>query len=209
MNRTSVIKVAIVDDHSVVRMGFKYMLSFAKDISLVGEAAGGENIVELYESAKPDVVLLDVRMPGVDGIAALDALLTAHDDAKVVMLTTSDTEEDIYSAVNRGAKGYILKETNPPDLLEAIRKVARGESCLSPEAEEIYRLRSAEKGLTQREREILQYISKGMSNEEIGRLLGISPNTVKAHIKNIFMTLGVNDRAEAVATGIHRGLIVG
>lgn len=201
------IKVAIIDDHSVVRMGFKYMLAFAKDMKLVGEATGGEDAAKFVADTRPDVVLLDVRMPGVGGIAALTEILAADPQMKVLMLTTSDTEEDVYRAISKGAKGYILKETEPNVLLDAIRTVAAGGTCVPEAIQRIYDARVSEKGLTARERETLLYVSKGFSNEEIAKQLGISANTVKAHVASILATLGAGDRAEAVAIGIQRGLI--
>lgn len=201
------IKVAIIDDHSVVRMGFKYMLAFAKDMKLVGEATGGEGAAKFVAECRPDVVLLDVRMPDVDGIAALSEILSSAPQTKVIMLTTSDTEEDVYRALSLGAKGYILKETEPNVLLDSIRAVASGGMCVPDAIRRIYEARASEKGLTAREREILLYISKGFSNDEIGKQLGISANTVKAHVASILSTLGAGDRAESVAIGIQRGLI--
>ena len=201
------IKVAIIDDHSVVRMGFKYMLAFAKDMKLVGEATGGEGAAKFVAECRPDVVLLDVRMPDVDGIAALSEILSSAPQTKVIMLTTSDTEEDVYRAISLGAKGYILKETEPNVLLDSIRAVASGGMCVPDAIRRIYEARASEKGLTAREREILLYISKGFSNDEIGKQLGISANTVKAHVASILSTLGAGDRAESVAIGIQRGLI--
>ena len=201
------IKVAIIDDHSVVRMGFKYMLAFAKDMKLVGEATGGEGAAKFVADCRPDVVLLDVRMPGVDGIAALSEILDAAPQTKVMMLTTSDTEEDVYRAISLGAKGYILKETEPNTLLDAIRTVANGGTCVPDAIQRIYDVRVSEKSLTAREREILRYVAKGFSNDEIGKQLGISANTVKAHVASIIATLGAGDRAESVAIGIQRGLI--
>ena len=201
------IKVAIIDDHSVVRMGFKYMLAFAKDMKLVGEATGGEGAAKFVAECRPDVVLLDVRMPGVDGIAALAEILASAPQTNVIMLTTSDTEEDVYRAISLGAKGYILKETEPNMLLDSIRAVASGGMCVPDAIRRIYEARASEKSLTAREREILRYISKGFSNDEIGKQLGISANTVKAHVASILSTLGAGDRAESVAIGIQRGLI--
>ena len=201
------IKVAIIDDHSVVRMGFKYMLAFAKDMKLVGEATGGEGAAKFVAECRPDVVLLDVRMPDVDGIAALSEILSSAPQTKVIMLTTSDTEEDVYRALSLGAKGYILKETEPNVLLDSIRAVASGGMCVPDAIRRIYEARASEKSLTAREREILRYISKGFSNDEIGKQLGISANTVKAHVASILSTLGAGDRAESVAIGIQRGLI--
>lgn len=201
------IKVCIIDDHSVVRMGFKYMLSYAPDIVCTGEASGGENAASFVRDCHADVTLLDVRMPGVDGIAALEAILADNPAAKVIMLSTSDAEEDVYRAVSMGAKGYLLKETDPNRLLDSIRTVASGGTCLPDELRRVYEMRASERGITVREREILKYVAKGFSNEDIARTLGLSTNTVKAHIKSILFNLNVSDRAEAVAEGIHRGLI--
>ncbi|MGN0854159.1 MAG: response regulator [Kiritimatiellia bacterium] len=201
------IRVCVIDDHSVVRMGFKYMLSFAPDMMCVGEATGGENAAAFVRACGAEVVLLDVRMPGTDGLAALDEILTDNPAAKVVMLTTSDTEEDIYRAVTMGAKGYVLKETDPQALLASIRTVAAGGTAISPEIRKIYDIRASERGLTAREREVLGYVAKGLSNDEIARLMDVSFNTVKSHLKSILLNLGVADRAEAVAQGIRRGLI--
>lgn len=183
------------------------MLAFAKDMKLVGEATGGEGAAKFVAECRPDVVLLDVRMPDVDGIAALSEILSSAPQTKVIMLTTSDTEEDVYRALSQGAKGYILKETEPNVLLDSIRAVANGGMCVPDAIRRIYEARASEKGLTAREREILLYISKGFSNDEIGKQLGISANTVKAHVASILSTLGAGDRAESVAIGIQRGLI--
>ena len=166
---------------------------------------GGKTVAVLGCGA--DVTLLDVRMPGVDGIAALDEILSDIPDAKVIMLSTSDAEEDIFRAVTMGAKGYLLKESDPNRLLDAIRTVAAGGSCLPEELRRVYEARAAERGLTSRESEILRYIAKGYSNEEIADMVHLSLNTVKTHVKSILSNLNVSDRAEAVAEGIHRGII--
>lgn len=207
MSGAKAIKVCIIDDHSVVRMGFKYMISYADDIDCVGESAGGEDAAAFVRGCKADVTLLDVRMPGVDGLTALQAILAENPEAKVIMLSTSDAEEDVYRAVSLGAKGYLLKESDPNRLLEAIRTVAKGGTCLNDELRRVYEMRASERGITAREREILHYVAKGFSNEDIALTLGLSLNTVKAHVKSILFHLNVSDRAEAVAEGIHRGLI--
>lgn len=207
MKTKPVVKVCIIDDHSVVRMGLKYMISYVDDVTCVGEAAGGEGAAAFVRKCGADVVLLDVRMPGVDGITALREILDDNPEAKVIMLSTSDAEEDIYRAVSMGAKGYLLKESDPNRLLEAIRTVADGGVCLPEELRRIYEMRAAERGITSREREILAYVAKGFSNEDIAKTLGLSLNTVKAHLKSILANLNVSDRAEAVAEGIHRGVI--
>ena len=207
MRAPKAIKVCIIDDHSVVRMGFKYMISFVDDIVCVGEASGGEGAAAFVRGCGADVTLLDVRMPGVDGIEALGEILADDPAAKVIMLSTSDAEEDIYRAVSMGAKGYLLKEGDPGPILKAIRAVADGGTCLTEDLRRIYDLRSSERGISEREREVLQYVARGFTNEGIAKALDISLNTVKAHVKSILVHMNVNDRAEAVAEGIHRGLI--
>lgn len=201
------IKVCIIDDHSVVRMGFKYMISYSPDVVCVGEAAGGEGAAAFVRGCGADVTLLDVRMPGVDGLAALAEILADNPAAKVIMLSTSDAEEDIYRAVSMGAQGYLLKESDPNQLLAAIRAVAAGGTCLPDELRRVYEARASERGLTPRESEILRYIAKGYSNEEIADMVGLSLNTVKTHVKSILSNLNASDRAAAVAEGIHRGII--
>ena len=180
----SPVKVCIIDDHSVVRMGLKYMMSYIDDVECVGEASGGEGAAAF------------VRGCGAD-----------KPEAKVIMLSTADAEEDIFRAVTMGAKGYLLKESDPNRLLDAIRTVAAGGSCLPEELRRVYEARAAERGLTSRESEILRYIAKGYSNEEIADMVHLSLNTVKTHVKSILSNLNVSDRAEAVAEGIHRGII--
>ena len=170
------IKVCIIDDHSVVRMGLKYMLSYIDDVECVGEASGGEGAAAFVRGCGADITL-------------------------------PDAEEDIYRAVTMGAKGYLLKESDPNRLLEAIRTVAAGGTCLPEELKRVYDARAAERGLTSRESEILRYIAKGYSNEEIADMVHLSLNTVKTHVKSILANLNVSDRAEAVAEGIHRGII--
>lgn len=201
------IKVCIIDDHGMVRMGLKYMISFISDVECVGDAAGGENAAEFVRSCGADVTLLDVRMPGVDGLAALSDILADNPEAKVIMLSTSNAEEDVFRAVKLGAKGYLLKESDPDHVLKAIRTVASGGVALSENLRKVYELRSAERGLSPRECEVLKYVARGYSNEEIGELIHVSIHTVKAHLKSILLNLNASDRAEAVAEGIHRGFI--
>jgi DNA-binding NarL/FixJ family response regulator len=201
------IRVAIVDDHVIVRTGLKYLIESDPELEFAGEFGRGDGAADFVAQIVPDVTLLDVRMPGVDGIAALDEILSDNPDAKVIMLSTSDAEEDIFRAVTMGAKGYLLKESDPNRLLDAIRTVAAGGSCLPEELRRVYEARAAERGLTSRESEILRYIAKGYSNEEIADMVHLSLNTVKTHVKSILSNLNVSDRAEAVAEGIHRGII--
>ncbi len=199
--------VAIVDDHSVVRMGMKYVLMTDKEFKFVGEADDGAEAVSLVEKFSPDILLLDVRMPGTDGIAALRLVREKFPDQRVVMLTMSDAEEDVYQALTLGARGYVIKDNSPGNIIGALRKVMSGELAVSDAVRSVYETRKSERGLTGREKEILLLVSKGCSNVEIGDILHLSPNTVKNHLKNLFETLGAADRAEAVAIGIRRGLI--
>ena len=199
--------VAIVDDHSVVRMGMKYVLMTDKEFKFVGEADDGAEAVTLVDKFRPDILLLDVRMPGTDGIAALRLVREKFPDQRVVMLTMSDAEEDVYQALTLGARGYVIKDNSPVNIIGALRKVMSGELAVSDAVRSAYEARKSERGLTGREKEILVLVSKGCSNAEIGDMLHLSPNTVKNHLKNLFESLGAADRAEAVAIGIRRGLI--
>ena len=199
--------VAIVDDHSVVRIGIKYVLMTDLEFKFVGEADDGADAVPLVERVHPDILLLDVRMPGTDGISTLQAVLAKFPEQKVVMLTMSDAEEDVYQALSLGARGYVIKDNSPVNIISALKTVMSGELAVSEGVRSVYEARKSERGLTDREKEILVLVSKGCSNTEIGDLLSLSPNTVKNHLKNLFESLGAADRAEAVAIGIRRGLI--
>ena len=199
--------VAIVDDHSVVRIGIKYVLMTDSEFKFVGEADDGAEAVSLVEKVHPDILLLDVRMPGTGGIAALKSVREKFPDQKVVMLTMSDAEEDVYQAITLGARGYVIKDNSPVNIIGALKKVMAGELAVSDAVRSAYEARKSERGLTGREKEILVLVSKGCSNAEIGDILHLSPNTVKNHLKNLFESLGAADRAEAVAIGIRRGLI--
>ena len=199
--------VAIVDDHSVVRIGIKYVIMTDREFKFAGEADDGAEAVSLVEKVHPDILLLDVRMPGTGGIAALKSVREKFPDQKVVMLTMSDAEEDVYQAITLGARGYVIKDNSPVNIIGALKKVMAGELAVSDAVRSAYESRKSERGLTGREKEILVLVSKGCSNAEIGDILHLSPNTVKNHLKNLFEALGAADRAEAVAIGIRRGLI--
>lgn len=199
--------LAIVDDHAIFRMGLKYALTLAKDVKLVAEGESADDAVRIAREDKPDVMLLDVRMPGEDGVAALRRILEANGSQRVIMLTTSDTEEDIFQAVKAGAMGYILKGAKPESLISAIRRVANDEMAFPEEVQRIYEMRSEMRSISPREKEVLELIAKGCSNPEIGDLLGITSNSIKIHLKHIFEKLEVADRAEAVATAMRRGVI--
>ena len=202
-----VIRVAVIDDHAVVRMGLKYALSVFKDIQFAGEHPDGEGAATFVEKTGPDVVLLDIRMPGKDGVAALREILAARPDRKVIMLTTAGTEEDVYQSLKLGAKGYVVKDNAPAKIVEAILTVAEGGRYIEEVAQTAYEVRSGERGLSPRELDVLKFVSKGCANTEIAELLGVSHNTVKNHLKAIFEKMGAADRAEAVALALRRGVI--
>jgi DNA-binding NarL/FixJ family response regulator len=200
------IKVLIVDDHAVVRMGLKYALSLFKDIELSGELSDGERAAELMKSSGADVALLDIRMPGKDGLSALGEMLAADPSAKVVMLTTSSMEEDVYAALNAGAKGYVLKDRNPENIVKAVRTVAEGGTFIPDDIKAIYKARSEEPELTPTEREAVGLLVQGLSNKAIAEKVGISEDGVKVRLKHAYEKLGVNDRAGAISVAIRRGI---
>ena len=201
------IKVAIIDDHVVVRAGLKYVLASDPDMSFVGEFGGGSGAAEFVSSLQPDVTLLDVRMPDLNGVDALKEILTANPKARVVMLTTSDVEEDVYRSIEEGALGYVQKEAPVEEILGAIRSAMKGDVYMSEDIRRIYETRKGAKGLSPRETEVLNAVADGLNNRQIGERLGISENSVKMHLKRIFYKLGADDRTEAVNLALKRGFI--
>jgi DNA-binding NarL/FixJ family response regulator len=204
------IRLLIADDHPVVRDGLRAMLATQPDMELVGEAATGTQAVERARALRPDVVLMDLQMPGLDGPAAIDALREQAPEVRVLVLTTYGTDADITRAVDAGATGYLLKDAPREQLFGAIRAAAKGESVLSPSVATrvLGRMRApAEEALSPRELEILQAVARGLSNKQIGRRLYVSEATVKTHLLRIFGKLGVDDRTAAVTIALERGII--
>jgi DNA-binding NarL/FixJ family response regulator len=205
------IRVLIVDDHGLVRAGLAQLLDNAEDIEVVGSAAGGREAIELAAHTRVDVVLMDLSMPGLDGIAATRALLERAPDAQVVVLTSFSDRRRILDAIDAGAVGYLLKDSEPDELLRGIRAAARGESPLAPKAaQELLAARREPPGLdeqlTDREREILALIAEGQPNKLIARRLQIAEKTVKNHITRILKVLDVSDRTQAALWAReHRG----
>lgn len=200
-------KVAVVDDHSVVLAGLKFVLSRAEGMQVVATAESAEDILGFYEKAKPDVLLLDIRMPSVSGLDALETLRKSHPDAKVAMLTTSELEEDIFRALKLGANGYIPKDSRPAEIAKAVREIASGGRYIPEDIQRIFDMRQGVKSLSARELSILQLAAKGFSSPEVAEMLGISVNSVKTHFRHIFEKMDVSDRTEAVALAISRGII--
>ncbi len=206
----SVVRVLIVDDHPVVREGLRGMLESDPAITVAGEAGSGEEAVARASALAPDVVLMDLRMPGGDGVNATTRILAARPETRVIVLTTYETDQDIVRAVEAGAAGYLLKDTSRADLIAAIAAAARGETVLSPSVATklVTRLRTpAASSLSRRETEVLALVARGLTNAEIGRALFISETTVKTHLLRVFTKLDVSDRTAAVTTALTRGLL--
>ena len=200
-------KVAVVDDHGVVLAGLKFVLSRAEGMQVVATAESAEDILGFYEENRPDVLLLDIRMPSVSGLDALETLRKSHPDAKVAMLTTSELEEDIFRALKLGANGYIPKDSRPAEIAKAVREIASGGRYIPEDIQRIFDMRQGVKSLSARELSIIQLAAKGFSNPEVAEMLGISVNSVKTHFRHIFEKMDVSDRMEAVTLAISRGII--
>jgi DNA-binding NarL/FixJ family response regulator len=215
------IRVVIADDQTLVRAGFRVLLDFAADIEVVGEAANGAEAVELARTQTPDVILMDIRMPVMDGLEATRAIAGADatSSVRVLILTTFDLDEYVYEALRAGASGFLLKDTDPPELLEAVRIVARGDALLAPAItrrliDEFARRSPAARVtpedlavLTEREREVLVLIARGMSNDEIAEELVVSPATAKTHVSRVMGKLDARDRAQLVVIAYESGLV--
>jgi DNA-binding NarL/FixJ family response regulator len=203
------IRVLLVDDHPVVREGLRGMLDAEPDLAVVGEAGSGEEAVARTRAVEPDVILMDLRMRGLDGVGATERIL-AFSRARVVVLTTYETDADILRAVEAGASGYLLKDASRGDLANAIRAAARGETVLAPSVAGrlVDRVRRPERQtLSGREVEVLALVAKGLTNAEIGRVLHITEATVKTHLLRTFGKLDVSDRTAAVTTAMAQGLL--
>jgi len=204
------IRLLLVDDHPVVREGLRGMLSGQPDFVVVGEADDGNEGVTLAAQLQPDVVLMDLRMPGLDGVGAIRQIVERKIPTHVLVLTTYDSDADIVRAIEAGATGYLLKDAPRQELFRAVRAAAKGESALAPAVASrlLGRMRApAEEQLTEREVEVLQLVAKGTNNRLVGRALHISEATVKTHLVHIFGKLGVSDRTSAVTVALERGIL--
>lgn len=204
------IRLLIVDDHPVVRGGLRDTFADVDGILVVGEAANGAQGVDRAQSLAADVVLMDLRMPEVDGVAATAALREQRPEARVLILTTFDSESDVLPAIEAGAIGYLLKDALPDELIGAVRAAARGESVLAPSVTQHLMgqvRRPSAGGLTEREKEVLQLVANGRSNREAAAALFIGEASIKTHLQHIYDKFGVRDRASAVAEGYRRRLL--
>jgi DNA-binding NarL/FixJ family response regulator len=204
------IRLLIVDDHPVVRDGLRGMLAGSAGLQVVGEASDGAEALRVVDSHQPDVILMDLRMPGLGGVAAIRALAERHVPARVLVLTTYDTDSDVVLALEAGATGYLLKDSPRDELIRAIRAAARGEAVLAPSVATrlVSQLRApAPDALSDRELEVLTLVARGETNRGAAARLFISEATVKTHLLHIYEKLGVNDRAAAVAAAYERGVL--
>ena len=201
------ISLLIADDHSVVREGLVSLVKRTSDIVIVAEASNGREAVDLWKQHRPDVTLLDLRMPELDGVGAIKEIREVDPNAHIVVLTTYDGDEDIYRAIKAGAKAYLLKDTARDALVDCVRRVHAGETYLPPPLAAKLAERVSGAALSQRELEVLRRMAAGKSNKEIGAELFISEPTVKTHVRGIFTKLDVVSRTEAIATATRRGLI--
>ncbi|HSK95533.1 MAG TPA: response regulator transcription factor [Euzebyales bacterium] len=204
------IRLLIVDDHPVVRDGLRGIFAAEPDFDVVGEAGDGAEAVLQAQRLDPDVVLMDLRMPRLGGVAAITRMVERGMDARVLVLTTYDTERDVLAAIEAGATGYLLKDAPSDDLLRAVRATARGEAVLSPTVatQLMGRVRQpADEPLSPRELEVLELVARGSTNRRVAERLFISEATVKTHLLHIYAKLGVNDRAAAVAAAFERGML--
>lgn len=201
------IRILIADDHFVVRMGLAALINSQPDMEVVAEAGNGRQAIDLFREHQPDVILMDLRMPVMPGLDATRSIMSEYPGARIVVLTTYDGDEDIYRALQAGAKAYLLKDVLGDGLLAAIREVHAGRRHLPANVAARLAGRLPLSNLTSRELEVLELIAKGMTNGDIAAALGISNGTVKIHVNNILSKLGVSDRTQATATALQRGIV--
>ncbi len=208
------IRILIVDDHPVTREGLTAALEVTEEVVVIGEASSGEEAIEKVAQERPDVVFMDVRMPGMSGIEATKAIRSASPDTRVILLTVDESRASISEAIQAGVSGYLLKDASPDELVNAARLAVEGKAVIHPTLTRAFieEVQLAEKqpetaALSKREKEILQKVAYGATTKEVAKDLGISPHTVKTHLERIFEKLGANDRAQAVAIAIRSGVV--
>ncbi|MCP6758375.1 MAG: response regulator transcription factor [Fischerella sp. CENA71] len=207
MTQQQPIRILIVDDHPVVRQGLAAMIDREPDMAVVEQVSNGNEAVAAFRQHQPDVTLMDLRMPEMDGVAAITAICNEFENSRIIVLTTYDGDEDIYRGLKAGAKGYLLKDAEPDELLAAIRVVNTGQKYIPPSVGAKLAERVGILQLSGRELEVIRLMATGKTNQEIGAVLQISEGTVKYHVNNILSKLGVSDRIQAVITALKRGIV--
>jgi len=201
------IRILLADDHALVRNGVATVINQETDMVVIAEAADGETAITLYHLHKPDVALIDLRMPGMEGFDAIRGIKAADPDAKLIILTTYDTDEDIDLGLKAGARAYLLKDVRAEDLVQCIRDVKHGKTRVSPAVAAKLAERLTHVQLTPRELDVLRLVAHGKANKEVAHELDITDGTVKVHLTNLFQKLSVTSRTEAIAAAIRRGLV--
>lgn len=204
---TPPIRVICVEDHRIVREGLALIINQEADMKMVGSCSTGDEALELFKSLRPDVTLMDLRLGATSGVDAIKAIRKEDPNARIIVLTMYEGDEDIFRAHQAGATTYLLKDTLSSDLVRVVREVHSGQRPVLPEVQARLAERASMPTLTSREVEVIQLISQGLRNKEVGAMLGITEGTVQIHVKNIFAKLGVNDRTGAVQVAVRRGLI--
>jgi two-component system, NarL family, response regulator len=207
MSETRAIRVLVADDHLILRYGLATFIDQQPDMEVVAEASNGREVVERFRTHRPDVTLLDLRMPGVDGVAAIVALRKEDPDARIIVLTIHKGDEAVYQAIRAGARGYLLKDVSFEELLSAIRAVHEGRQCIPPEIAAKMAERIRHEALTPREVSVLKRVAGGLSNKEIASRLNVAESTVKHYLVVILTKLGARDRTHAVSLALERGII--
>ncbi|WP_199336848.1 response regulator [Oscillatoria sp. FACHB-1407] len=204
---TPQIRVLIADDHSIFRQGLATIIDRNPEMQVIAQADDGQQAIALFREHQPDVTLMDLRMPQVGGVEAITAICAEFKSARIIVLTTYDGDEDIYRGLQAGAKGYLLKDSKPDELLDAIRIVHRGQQYIPPDvgAKLVQRMGNPE--LSERELEVLRSMAQGMTNQDIAAALNIGESTVKSHVNRILGKLGVSDRTQAVIIAVKRGIV--
>ena len=206
-SQSTLIRVLIVDDHAIVRQGLATIINRDPEVTVIAQANDGRQAISLFREHQPDVTLMDLRMPQMDGVEAISAICAEFKQAQIIVLTTYDADEDIYRGLQAGAQGYLLKDTGADELLNAIRTVHSGRKYISPEvgAKLVERMSNPE--LSEREFEVLHLMAQGMNNLNIATALSIGESTVKTHVNRILSKLGVSDRTQAVIVAVKRGIV--
>jgi DNA-binding NarL/FixJ family response regulator len=207
MDASSKIRILTVDDHQLIRTGLSAFLGTEVGMEVVAQASNGEEAIERYRDLRPDVVLMDLSMPVMDGLAATRAILDESPDARIIVLTTYDGDENIHRALEAGARGYLLKDMLVDEMAEVIRAVSQGRTTVPRAVAAKLAQYAPRVPLTPRESEVLSLVAKGLSNAEVAQRIGRAEGTVKVHLKNILQKLGVDDRTDAVTTAMRRGFI--
>jgi DNA-binding NarL/FixJ family response regulator len=207
MKRPNPIRILLVDDHSILRQGLASMINTQRDMQVVADAPDGIRAIELFRTHRPDLTLMDLRMPGLTGAHAIQRIRKEFPEARILVLTTYDGDEDIYRALQAGAHGYLLKDIPREEFFTALRSVHRGEYCIPPQIAARLAQRTSSSDLSGRELEVLNLIVAGKTNKEIGAILDVSENTVKSHVNAILAKLNANDRTHAATSALRRGIV--